>query len=63
VFYQIIDIEILKKLSEACLSQQAASTAQQMVVFVTRQDLDRKRAKIMMEMETQNVLKNTPKEK
>jgi nitroreductase len=62
-FYQIQNPEILKKLSLACLSQEAATTAQQMVVFVTRQDLYRKRAKEMMELETKNVLKNSPKEK
>ena len=38
-------------------------TGKQMVVFVTRQDLNRKRAKKMAELETQNVLKNTPPEK
>jgi len=62
-FYHITDPETLKKLSVACLSQQAAKTAQQMVVFVTRQDLYRKRAKQLIELETQNVLKNSPKEK
>jgi nitroreductase len=62
-FYHITDSEVLKKLSVACLNQNAATTAQQMVVFVTRQDLYRKRAKFNMEMGTQNVLKNTPKEK
>jgi nitroreductase len=60
-FYHITNPEILKKMTEACLNQQAASTAQQMVVFVTRQDLYRKRAKEMTDLETQNVLKNSPK--
>ena len=59
-FYHVINPEILKKLSIACLNQQSAATAQQMVVFVTRQDLYKKRAKKMMELETQNVLKNSP---
>ena len=62
-FYHITDPEVLKRLSVACLNQEAATTAQQMVVFVTRQDLYRKRAKKMLELETQNVLKNSPKEK
>ena len=62
-FYHITNPEILKKLSVACLNQEAATTAQQMVVFVTRQDLYRKRAKQMIELETQNVLKNSPTEK
>jgi len=62
-FYHITNPEILKELSVACLNQQAATTAQQMVVFVTRQDLYRKRAKKMTDLETQNVLKNSPTEK
>ena len=62
-FYHVTNPEILEKLAEACLSQESATTAQQMVVFVTRQDLFRKRAKEMMDLEIQNVLKNSPKEK
>ena len=62
-FYHITNPEILKKLSVACLSQEAATTAKEMIVFVTRQDLHRKREKKMLELETQNVLKNSPKEK
>jgi nitroreductase len=62
-FYHVTNPEILKKLAVACLGQQAATTAQQMVVFVTRQDLHRKRAKEMLILETQNVEKNSPKEK
>jgi len=62
-FYHITDPVILKKLSVACLNQQTATTAQQMVVFVTRQDLYRKRAKRMVELESLNVLNNSPVEK
>jgi nitroreductase len=62
-FYHIIDPLILKKLGIACLNQQAATTAQQMVVFVTRQDLHRKRSKKILELETQNIIKNSPKER
>jgi nitroreductase len=62
-FYHITDTEILNKLSKACLNQQSATTAQQMVVFVTRQDLYPKRAKKMMDLEIENVLKNSPMEK
>lgn len=62
-FYHITDPEMLKKLAVACLNQESATTARQMVVFVTRQDLYRKRAKKMMELETQNVLKNSPEAK
>ena len=62
-FYHITDPEVLKKLSVACLNQESATTAQQLVVFVTRQDLYRKRATEMIGLETQNILKNSPKEK
>ncbi len=62
-FYHVTDPKILKKLSIACLNQEAATTAKQMVVFVTRQDLYKKRAKKMIELETLNILKNSPEEK
>lgn len=62
-FYHITDTEVLKKLSIACLSQESATTAQQMVVFVTRQDLYQKRAKKMLELESLNIHKNSPQEK
>jgi len=62
-FYHITDSEILKTISVACLNQQAASTAQQIVVFVTRQDLYLKRVKKMMALEAQNILKNSPEMK
>jgi nitroreductase len=62
-FYHITNLETLKNLSIACLGQESATTAQQMVVFVTRQDLFLKRAKKMLELETQNLQKNSPKEK
>ena len=59
-FYHVKDVETIKKLSVACLNQSAAASAQQMVVFVTRQDKYSKRAKQMMDLETKNVLKNSP---
>ena len=62
-FYHVTDAETLKRLSVACLNQSAAASAQQMVVFVTRQDKYGKRAKQMMDLETQNVLKNSPEAK
>lgn len=62
-FYHISDKEVLKKLSIACLNQESATTAQQMVVFVTRQDLYQKRAKKMLELESLNIHKNSPQEK
>lgn len=62
-FYHITDPAMLKKLADACLGQQAATTAQQMVVFVTRQDLYRQRAKKMLEFVSNNILTNSPDEK
>jgi nitroreductase len=44
-FYHITDKEILKKLAVACMDQNAAKTAQQLVVVVTRKSLWRNRAK------------------
>ena len=62
-FYHVVEPEKLKKLAHYCLDQQAATTAQQMVVFVTRQDLAGKRRKTMMRLETENVLKNSHENK
>ena len=44
-FYHISNKETLKRLSVACFNQNAAETAQQLVVVVTRKDLWRKRVK------------------
>ncbi len=43
-FYHITDKETLKKMTVACLGQNAARTAKQMVVVVARKDLWKKRA-------------------
>jgi nitroreductase len=44
-FYHITDKNFLSKMTKACLGQNAAKTAQQLVVVVARKDLWRKRAK------------------
>lgn len=44
-FYHITNPDVLKKMTEACLGQNAAKTAQQLVVVLARKDLWRKRAK------------------
>ena len=44
-FHHVTTPDKLKKLSYCCFDQSAAETAQQMVVFVVRKDLWRKRAK------------------
>ena len=44
-FYWIRSEEMKKRFVDLCLGQSAAKTAQELVVFVTRQDLWKKRAK------------------
>jgi len=44
-FYHLTEKEDLKKMSRFCFEQNAAKTAQQMVVMVVRKDLWRKRIK------------------
>lgn len=44
-FYHITNKDVLKRLSVACLNQNAAKTAQQLVVVVARKNLWRKRVK------------------
>lgn len=48
-FYHVTDKEVLKKLAVSCFSQNAATTAQQMVVVVARKDLWRQRCKSNIE--------------
>jgi len=44
-FVHVVDKEVMKKLFPACMNQNAAKTANQLVVFVTRKDLWKSRAK------------------
>lgn len=59
-FYHITDPEKLKMVSRACLNQSATSTASEIVVFVTRLDLFRKRAKAILAFERENVKRYSP---
>jgi nitroreductase len=61
-FYHITDSQVLKQLSIACLNQNAAKTAQQMVVFVVRKDKWKLRAKQNFNF-IDNQFKNLPKGK
>lgn len=45
-FYQVTQPELLAKISKACLDQTATSTASEIVVFVTRQDLYREQGQV-----------------
>lgn len=62
-FYQITNPETLKKLSVACFDQTAASTSQEMVVFVVRQDLYKKRSQAVLQFEKENIRRNSPAER
>lgn len=62
-FYHITEPALLAAVSKACLDQTAALTASQIVVFVSRQDLHKKRAKAILEIEKMNILRNSPKER
>ncbi|TJY37383.1 nitroreductase family protein [Pontimicrobium aquaticum] len=44
-FYHVTDKDVIEKLAEACFNQNAAKTAQQLVLVVARKDLWRKRCK------------------
>ena len=49
-FHHISSKEIIAKIAPFCFNQNAAKTAQELVVFVTRKDLWRKRSKANLEM-------------
>ena len=49
-FYHITTPDIIVKMAPLCFNQNAAKTAQELVVFVTRKDLWRIRAKANLEM-------------
>lgn len=62
-FYQITEPALLAEMAKACLGQTAASTASEIVVFVTRQDLYRKRARFVLDFERGNIRRNSPQER
>ncbi|MBO0330352.1 nitroreductase family protein [[Muricauda] lutisoli] len=62
-FYHITEPETLANLAKACLGQTAVSTAAEAVVFVTRQDLYKKRSKFVLEFEKGNIQRNSPIER
>jgi len=61
--YHITDKTLIEKMAYACMSQTAVSTANQLVVFVTRQDLARQRANQVLEFEKGNIKRNSPEER
>ncbi len=62
-FYHITQPELMSKISKACLDQKATATASQIVVFVTRRDLFRERAKFVLNFEKGNIERNSPKDR
>jgi nitroreductase len=60
-FYHITSKETIAKIAPLCFNQNAAKTAQQLVVFVTRKDLWRKRAKANLSFMDTTFGKNNPK--
>ena len=61
--YHVTDKTVLAELAHACLDQLTARTAQEMVVFVTRQDLYKEHAEAARRFEEGNQLRHAPKEK
>lgn len=61
--YHIIDKKYIADIAHACLDQPAARTANQLVVYVTRQDLYSSRAKSVLNFEKGNIERNSPKER
>ena len=59
-FYHITDRELIKKMAYASLSQNAVASANQLVVFVTRGDLYRSRAKQVLDFQRDNIKRNSP---
>lgn len=47
-FYHVCSPELLQQLTHASLGQSAVGTASELVIFVTRQDLHRRRAKAVL---------------
>ncbi|MCR5078168.1 MAG: nitroreductase family protein [Prevotella sp.] len=58
--YHITDKEVLAKLAQACLGQGSAKTAQQMVVFVTRQDKWSSHSASVLKAGIEEIHRNSP---
>ncbi|MBE8719593.1 nitroreductase family protein [Sphingobacterium pedocola] len=61
--YHILSPSALNQMTKACLNQTSVSTASQLVVFVTRQDLYPKRADANIAFERDNIQRNSPEER
>lgn len=61
--YHITKPDLLEAMGVACLSQQSATTAQQLVVFVVRPDYVRKHAQAVLNFERENVRRTSPSDR
>ena len=61
--FHVTDKTVLGKLAHACLDQRSARTAQQIVVFVTRQSLYKQHAKAILDAAMDDINRNSPEEK
>jgi nitroreductase len=62
-FYHIISKDLIAEIAPFCFNQNAAKTAKQLVVFVTRKDLWKKRAKANLDFMDANFGTKNPKSK
>ena len=61
--YHIINPQVLSQIGEACLNQWSAMTAQEIIVFVTRQDLYNQRARAVFQDNVDNIKQTAPTHK
>ena len=61
--YHVTDKATMTLFSKACLNQLTVTSAQQMVVYVTRQDKYKAHAQAVKVFERENTQRNSPKEK
>lgn len=61
--FHVTDKTVLDKLAHACLDQRSARSAQQIVVFVTRQSLYKQHAKAILDAAIDDINRNSPEEK
>mgnify|MGYP001714129860 FL=1 len=61
--YHIVDPKVLAEIAEACFGQWSVKTAQEVVVFVTRQDLYAQRAQAVFQDNVDNIRQTAPEDK
>lgn len=61
--YHIVNPQVLSQIGEACLNQWSAMTAQEIIVFVTRQDLYNQRARAVFQDNVDNIKQTAPTHK